>query len=303
MKRPSLSLTLLSALLVLAVAAGCGDDSDSSPGVPDGAVALVGTTAITARQARALLPTASTNALARRAAAAYLIAREWLEREARRQGLDELVAAAGRSVPASTGAVPDPVKLMLAGLSSRLAGPMPSRQDIRRYYREHPLEHRAPEVRAIRRLPTTTRAQAMTARQALEDGGDWSGVFDRYADMTTHIPPPKGEIMVSLDDGQENFVKAIFAMRRGTVDGPIRIDDKWYVLELLDIEKLPGQTLAQARASISSTLARRRAVHGQRLLAARMKTQYRPQTLCGRGVSLPECDNRPNGQVLQFGID
>ncbi len=286
---------LLAAVMALAVSgvAGCGSDSDDDADVPANATARVGDTVITKRQARALLPQATKPVLAERYGTAYLIAIEWMRREARREGLPAQptqVAGAQRSLARATETFHQ--------LMARTSGPPVSEQQIARFYRDNPSRYRSPEVRYIRRVPTKTRAQGIAARRKLEQGESWSTVIDRDADRTTHIPPTKSDIGVVPYSETEAFDEAIFTAQRGTFVGPVRVSRRWYVFELVSIRRLPGQSLAKVRDAIETRLEQERVERGRRKLIARLEARYLPVTVCGERFRVPNCRNDSSNQPV-----
>lgn len=90
--------------------------------------------------------------------------------------------------------------------------------------------------------------------------------------------------------------EALYATRVGTVNGPIKTEQAWYVFQLSSIDPLPPQSLAQARDAIAAKLGMRRQERARRLLERRLLTRYRPLTLCAQGLRLPQCSNSPSAK-------
>lgn len=272
-----------------ATVAGCDSDSDESGALPPDATAQVGDTVITKRQAAALLPNSMQKAAtAQRFGTGYLIAIDWVKREAKREGLAATLSPASsgqQSIAQATG--------LFHELLAKTNGPPVSQQQVARFYREHPNRFRSPEVRYVRKISTASPALATTARRELERGKSWSAVIDRYTDVTTHIPPTKQDVGVTPYGEQPAMDRAIFAARRGTFVGPVVRGERWWVFELVRIRKIPGKSLDEVRAVIAAKLEDERVRRGRRILVERLTTRYRPMTVCGDRVRLSNCRNGP----------
>ena len=277
---------------------GCGVTSDSSSDLPSDAAARVGGALITRQELHALTPGMSNATPARALMLRYLIMDAWLAREGRRQGLEVNTEDAGTS-PAAVRAQKLQVRttLLTDKLVSRIAGPRPSRQDVARFYREHPLAYGSPEVRYMKRVPAPTRAQATNARRALEAGMSWGGTIDRYADRTTAIPTPKGHIGAQLGEEPPPLDRAIFAARRGALTGPIESSGKWWIFQITRIHRLEGKPLTEARTSIATFLRQRRMERARRTLLQRLRARYRPRTICSEQLLLSMCENGAKGDL------
>ena len=218
----------------------------------------------------------------------YLIAIDWVKREAKREGLAATLSPASsgqQSIAQATG--------LFHELLAKTNGPPVSQQQVARFYREHPNRFRSPEVRYVRKISTASPALATTARRELERGKSWSAVIDRYTDVTTHIPPTKQDVGATPYGEQPAMDRAIFAARRGTFVGPVVRGERWWVFELVRIRKIPGKSLDEVRAVIAAKLEDERVRRGRRILVERLTTRYRPMTVCGDRVRLSNCRNGP----------
>lgn len=85
----------------------------------------------------------------------------------------------------------------------------------------------------------------------------------------------------------------LYATRRETLDGPVKVDRWWYVFKLIAIDPLPPQRLTQARKALSLQLDRRRTQERRAALQRELRRRYRPLTHCNPELLLPECRNGP----------
>jgi len=291
--RHQLARAAASTALLLAAAIGvaaCGDESDSD--VPPDAVARVGETTITKKQARALLPPGVKQAKLRRQTANYLIVAEWVKREAKRQGIAATTPAtdAGGGKAAATLAE---VSARIEALTKKAGGGPPPEEDIVRYYREHPNEYAKPEVRYMRSVAAGSRAQANAAKRALERGESWKSVIARYSTRKGPPNPPSGDMGLQPGEFDESLGSAVYAAKRGAFNGPVKTDEAWYVFELTHVDRLPRQSLDEVREHLSSRLQARRQERARPLLRRRLVDRYRQITVCNEQMRLAVCRNGP----------
>ncbi len=284
-------------VLALGAVAGCGDDSDGDSDVPPDAVARVGDTVITKQHARDFLPGQAKDAQARKRLAQYLVVAEWVRREAEREDVSVPTSAIERSLDKRKADTPRAVAqlegiLLIGALTEKAAGGPVPEADIARYYREHPREYAFPEVRYMRLVATDSRAQAVAAKRALEQGRGWKGVIDRYGTSRT-VTPPSGDMGAQPGEMPDALGDALYAASRGTFNGPVKTEDAWYVFELVVIDRLPRQSLAQVRQPLRIRLEGRQMKGAVKLVHRRLRDRYRPITVCNQRLLLAVCHNGP----------
>ena len=64
------------------------------------------------------------------------------------------------------------------------------------------------------------------------------------------------------------------------------------------IRRLPGQSLAEVRETIASRLGGECVARGRSKLVASLTARYRPETVCGERIRLPNCSNGPDHQPV-----
>jgi PPIC-type PPIASE domain len=278
----------------------CGDGDDAGPELPAGVVARVGDDLITKEQVRAFLPAGSSREELRRNGARLVILFEWLKRDARREGLETRTSTTVKSslseADARTpGVVARATFLTLSqALHRHASGQPPSDADIARRYRANS-QFAKPEIRFMRSVATDSRAQAMAAKRALEKGASWKEVIRRYSTKRQDVMPASGDMGAGLGEMPTGLDEALFAAHRGAFNGPVKTDHAWYVFELITIDRLHPQSLAQAREQIRASLQVRRSEQGRRSLEERLLDRYRAITVCAKGLQLRLCRNGPEG--------
>ena len=297
-QRHTMRLLCLLALVTLGSAIGCGEDSSPGGGeLPAGAVARVSDTVISKRPLHSLLAAADSAPRARQQMVTYLILFEWARREAAREGLALPPKATGSEAEAGTARLLSSARsaLLLKALARRATGEAPSEQQIARHYREHPQQFGAPEVRYMKLVATDSRAQANAAKQALERDESWKAVIARYSTRREKPWPGSGSMGALAQEMPDGLDEALFAARPKTFYGPVRTHEAWYVFELTAVDKLPRQSLAQARRAVRDELQRRRDERGKAALQQRLWTRYRPITTCAPNARVRLCRNGPGG--------
>lgn len=280
-------------LLVLGLVAGCGG-TDAPSGLPQGAAARVGDAVITNRQVATLAPGATKSSQPRRIATGYLIALQWLRQEARRGGI---VPRASEDAQESATVIRAQATGLLDELTSRQSAWRPSEREIARYYQEQPELHASPSVRFMRLVASDSREDAAAARRALEQGVGWKDVIARYATDSGRLSLASGSMGAVPGEMPPQLDKALFAARRGKFVGPVRTSQAWYTFELVGLDQSRRQSLDQARDEITRALLERHASRSKRAFLARLRTRYRPMTVCSHDVLLPECRNGPPGEA------
>ena len=182
--------------------------------------------------------------------------------------------------------------LLLVKLTQEAAGPPPTEQEIARRYHAHPQWYGSPEIRFMRLVATDSRDEASAARRALERGDGWKAVISRYS-TDRNVSPASGAMGSAPREMPPRLDQTLYTARKNTLDGPVKTADAWYVLELIAIDELPGQTLTQARDAIRAEIQQQQAAHAHHTLLKRLIATHRPKTHCNYKLLLPECSNGP----------
>ncbi len=219
---------------------------------------------------------------------------EWLRREAKREGIP--VPAATTTANGEGGraaAVLGESTALTDALTKKAGGGPPPEEEIVRYYRDHPREYARPEVRYMRSVAAGSEAQANAAKRALEQGQSWKSVIARYSTDKGSPSPPSGDMGVQPGEFGEVLSPAVYAAERGTFNGPVKTDEAWYVFELTVIDRLPRQSLAKVRETISGRLQAIRQQRALQIVHRRLRDRYRPMTVCNERLLLAVCSNGP----------
>jgi len=301
-------------LAALPVLAGCGQASRGTPRVPAGAVAVVGTTPITSASVthwRAILvrdePRAGrTNVPVHtfERALSFLIKAQWLQQEARAEGLD-LPASNGTTAgrvagPAHAGASDAELQARLDAIASALARrhaehvPPPTRAEVVAYYRAHRSQFTEPAVRHTLMVVTGTHSGALAARTALQHGASWAAVARRLS--TDPSASSGGNFNVLRGVQSATLTDAVFAATPGRITGPVRAPRAaepstrdYYLFDVMGEQKSSVEPLPRVEGQIRSILSERMRENALNAFVREYEQRWRARTVCAAGYVVPEC--------------
>jgi foldase protein PrsA len=161
--------------------------------------------------------------------------------------------------------------------------------DISAYYAAHKSTFGTPETRNMRIVLAKTASQAKTALAALKSGQSWTVVAKKYStDPTTK---DKGGLLTDVAAGQQDAAlsKAAFAAPLNKLEGPIKGQFGYYVLDVIKITPAVQQSLAKVTPQIKSTLNQQQETKTQTAVNAAVKKDFGSRTLCAKEYSIALC--------------
>jgi len=161
---------------------------------------------------------------------------------------------------------------------------------IQRYYNSHLSTFGTPETRDLRFILTKTLAAATAAKAALSHGGDWKTVAKKYS--TDAQTKNNGGLLPGVVKGQQDQAldSAAFSAPQGVLEGPVKGQFGYYVVEVVKIHPATQQTLAQATPQIRTTLAQQLQSSAQTALLNLVKKHWLSKTTCRSGYSMADCN-------------
>jgi foldase protein PrsA len=168
-----------------------------------------------------------------------------------------------------------------------------SNADVERYYEKNKKRFAQPERRDLLVVLTKTKAKARQAKRALDDGRSWNQVVKRYS--IDEASKAQGGKLPAVSKGQQEKAldDAVFAARKGELEGPVKTQFGWYVFEVRKITPASQQTLEESRETIRNLL---RSQGQQRALddfIKQFREDYKQQTHCAEDYRVAECENAP----------
>jgi foldase protein PrsA len=168
-----------------------------------------------------------------------------------------------------------------------------SNQDVEEYYDKNKERFAQPERRDLRVVLTKTKAKAQDAKRALDDGDSWQSVVKEYS--VDEASKAQGGKLPAVSEGQQEKAldEAVFAARKGQIEGPVKTQFGWYVFEVEKITPASQQTLEESRDTIRNLL---RSQGQQKALDNFIKDfreNYKDDTNCADDYRVAECKNAP----------
>jgi foldase protein PrsA len=165
--------------------------------------------------------------------------------------------------------------------------------DISAYYDKNKKRFAQPERRDLRVVLTKTQAKASQAKQALDSGQSFKKVVKQYS--IDEASKSQAGLLPAVSEGQQEkaFDTAIFAAKKGKIEGPVKTQFGWYVFKVEKVSKASQQTLEQSKETIKNLL---RSQRQQKALDAFIKSfreDYKGKTDCADDYRVAECKNAP----------
>ena len=211
-----------------------------------------------------------------------LISFEWIEREAKEQGVKVTDAEVKKSFEEQkkqsfpkdadyqkflkdSGQTEEDVlmRVRLDMLSNKIRDKVTKGKDkvtdqqIEDYYNKNKAQFAQPERRDLSIVLTKTKAKAKAeqAKAALESGESFKSVAKEYS--IDDASKAQGGKLPAVAKGQQEkaFDDAIFKAKKGKIDGPVKTQFGWYVFEVDKVTKASQQTLEEAKTTIKQVLA------------------------------------------------
>lgn len=169
-----------------------------------------------------------------------------------------------------------------------------SDRDVKRYYDRNRERFAVSERRDLLVVLTKTRAKAAEARARIEAGEPWATVArDLSIDPGSRS---RGGRLPAVSKGQQErrFDRAVFAAKRGELNGPVRTRFGYYVFKVTRIRPARQQTLEQAKLSIVQLLISRRSQRKLDAFVEAFTSKWRARTTCRQGYRTTDCANGPS---------
>ncbi len=133
--------------------------------------------------------------------------------------------------------------------------PKPTPGDVRRYFEANAEQYVQPETRDLRIILTTSEAKAKEAKKALEGGGSWKAIAEKYSvDQATKSLG--GQVVgTTLDVQPPQFKDTVFKAKVGSLVGPIKTDRGFYVVKVQKITYSKKPTFKEYKAQAEQQLA------------------------------------------------
>jgi foldase protein PrsA len=247
-----------------------------------------------------------------------LISFEWIQREAKEQGVsvtDEEVQKSfeeqkKQSFPKeedykkfleSSGQTEEDVlmRVRLDALSNKIRDKVTKGKDtvtdaqIQEYYDKNKQQFAQPERRDLSIVLTKTKGKADQAKAALNSGQPFKQVAKKYS--IDKASKAQGGKLPAVAKGQQEqaFDTAIFGADKGKITGPVKTQFGYYVFKVDKISAASQQTLEQAKATIKQVLASQNQQKALDSFVKEFRRQWKGKTECREGYVTQDCSNAP----------
>jgi foldase protein PrsA len=247
-----------------------------------------------------------------------LISTQWIEREAKAQGITVTDADVKKtfdeqkkqSFPKeadyqkfleSSGQSEEDVlmRVRLDTLSNKIRDKVTKGKDqvtdaqVSDYYNKNKAQFAQPERRDLHIVLTKTEAKAKQAKSALDSGQDFAKVAKQYS--IDKASKAQGGKLPAVSEGQQEkaFDKAIFSAKKGEIVGPVKTQFGYYVFRVDKITKATQQSLDQAKATIKQVLASQNQQKALDAFVKDFRARWKKETDCREGYVTQDCKNAP----------
>jgi foldase protein PrsA len=168
-----------------------------------------------------------------------------------------------------------------------------SDSDIQEYYDKNKKRFAQPERRDLRVVLTKSEAKAQQAKKALDNGDSWKQVVDKYS-IDEASKAQEGRLPAVAKGQQEKALdEAVFAAKKGEVEGPVKTQFGWYVFEVEKVTPASQQSLEQSKDTIKNLLRSERQQKALDKFVKDFREEYKDQTDCAEDFRIAECKNAP----------
>jgi foldase protein PrsA len=166
-------------------------------------------------------------------------------------------------------------------------------QDVKEYYDKNQQRFAQPERRDLNVVLVKTKARADEAKSAIDGGQSFPQVARRYS--IDEGSKAQGGKLPDVAEGQQEkaFNDAIFAAKRGSLEGPVKTQFGWYVFEVTKVKPASQQSLEQSEETIKNLLRSQRQQKALDDWIKDFRERYKQETVCADEFEVAECDNAP----------
>jgi foldase protein PrsA len=166
--------------------------------------------------------------------------------------------------------------------------------DIEEYYEKNKRRFAQPERRDLRVVLTKTEAKAEQARKALNDGQSWKQVVNEYS--IDEASKAQAGLLPAVAKGQQDRAldNAVFAAKKGELEGPVKTQFGWYVFEVEKVTAASQQSLEQSKETIRNLLRSERQQKALDDFIKDFREEYKGETECADDFRVAECSNAPD---------
>ena len=168
-----------------------------------------------------------------------------------------------------------------------------SEADLKEYYEKNKKRFAQPERRDLNVVLTKTKAKADEAKGQLQGGKSFKSVAKGFS--IDQASKAQGGKLPDYTKGQQDKAlgNAVFAAKRGQLEGPVKTQFGYYVFEVSKIKKASQQSFEQAKETIRNVLRQQRESKALNAFIKDFREEYKEKTNCADDFRVAECKNAP----------
>jgi foldase protein PrsA len=247
-----------------------------------------------------------------------LISFEWIQREAKEQGVSVTDAEVKKSFDeqkkqsfpkdadyqkflTTSGQTNEDVmmRVRLDALSNKIRDKVTKGKDkvtpqqISDYYEKNKAQFAQPERRDLSIVLTKTEGKAREAKSALDGGQPFKTVAKKFS--IDDASKAQGGKLPAVAKGQQEkaFDTAIFNAKKGKLTGPVKTQFGWYVFKVDKVSKASQQSLEEATPTIKQVLSSQGQQKALDAFVKDFRKRWKDKTDCREGYVTQDCKNAP----------
>jgi foldase protein PrsA len=172
-----------------------------------------------------------------------------------------------------------------------------SDEDVEEYYEKNKKRFDQPEQRDINVVLTKTEAKAEQAKKELDGGASFKSVAKEYS--IDQVSTAKGGKLSAVAPGQQEKAldEAVFAAKKGELEGPVKTRFGWYVFTVTKITPGKESLTAASKASIKQLLATQKQQAAIDTFIKDFEKKWKDETDCADDFIVDMCSNAPKGDT------
>jgi foldase protein PrsA len=166
-------------------------------------------------------------------------------------------------------------------------------QQIKEYYDKNKQQFAQPERRDLSIVLTKTEAKAQQAKDAFQSGQPFKQVAKEFS--IDDASKAQGGKLPAVSKGQQEkaFDSAIFSAKKGKLTGPVKTQFGYYVFKVDKVSKASQQSLDEAKETIKQVLASQNQQKALEAFVKDFRKRWKEETECREGFETQDCKNAP----------
>lgn len=173
--------------------------------------------------------------------------------------------------------------------------PLPTEEELKEAYEEEKAERfTTKESRDVRVIANEDKSKVDTALEELEKDSspaNWKKVATKYS--TDPGTKSKGGLQPAVQEEflPEQLKKPIFGGATGELVGPIKVENFYLVVEVVNLNPAKTKSFAEAKAEVSATITEKKQEETLAAFFRNLNSKWKARTYCAKGFITEPCSN------------